>query len=168
MLPSTQIRFHADEAEQQAQQQSGSMFGLPAAWRGSALDKSPSQETLRPSKASTGFLLDEPDQGDGEIDWSPAAPFDGDKSSGVWRSESSSDLLSSSADTIRPGGYMAAAEDEHRDGLRRTPSGMFMPFDESNDDEENLAGAGVFGRVLDTVNTARDIAHVIWNVGWRK
>ncbi|KAJ4186645.1 hypothetical protein NW759_016934 [Fusarium solani] len=27
---------------------------------------------------------------------------------------------------------------------------------------------GIFGRVIDTVNTARDIAHVIWNVGWRK
>jgi len=50
-------------------------------------------------------------------------------------------------------------------GLRRTPSGMFMPYEE---DEDDVVAAGLFGRVVDTVNTARDIAHVIWNVGWRR
>ncbi|RKK87484.1 hypothetical protein BFJ68_g17032 [Fusarium oxysporum] len=49
-------------------------------------------------------------------------------------------------------------------GMRRTPSGMFMPYQE----EEIQSGDCVFGRVIDTVNTARDIAHVIWNVGWKK
>lgn len=48
-------------------------------------------------------------------------------------------------------------------GLRRTPSGMFMPND---DDHDDAAQDGLLGRVVDTVNTARDIAHVIWNVGW--
>jgi hypothetical protein len=41
---------------------------------------------------------------------------------------------------------------------------MFMPYEEG----EMQSGDGIFGRVIDTVNTARDIAHVIWNVGWRK
>jgi hypothetical protein len=41
-------------------------------------------------------------------------------------------------------------------GLRRTPSGIFMPYEEDEDD------------VVDAGNTARDIAHVIWNVGWRR
>ena len=50
-------------------------------------------------------------------------------------------------------------------GLRRTPSGMFMPYEE---DEDDVVAAGLFGRVVDTVNTAKDIAHVIWNVGWRR
>ncbi len=51
-------------------------------------------------------------------------------------------------------------------GMRRTESGMFMPYEE---DEPAAAGnGGIVGRVIDTVNTARDIAHVIWNVGWRK
>jgi hypothetical protein len=27
--------------------------------------------------------------------------------------------------------------------------------------------AGLFGKAVDTVNTAKDIAYVIWNVGWR-
>jgi hypothetical protein len=46
--------------------------------------------------------------------------------------------------------------------LRLTSSGMFMPY------EDESSHPGLFGRVLDTVNTARDIAHVIWNVGWRR
>lgn len=50
-------------------------------------------------------------------------------------------------------------------GMRRTPSGMFMPCDEVESPGPN---EGVFSRILDTVNTARDIAHVVWNVGWRK
>lgn len=50
-------------------------------------------------------------------------------------------------------------------GVRRTASGMFLPCD---DMELPTPNDGVFSRILDTVNTARDIAHVIWNVGWRK
>ena len=51
-------------------------------------------------------------------------------------------------------------------GMRRTPSGMFMPYDD--DEEESFVHTGVLGRLVDTVNTARDIATVVWNVGWRK
>lgn len=36
-----------------------------------------------------------------------------------------------------------------------------------DDDEENPAG-GIIDRAVDYVNTARDIAHVLWNVGWRR
>lgn len=36
-----------------------------------------------------------------------------------------------------------------------------------DDDEENAAG-GIIDRAVDYVNTARDIAHVLWNVGWRR
>lgn len=49
--------------------------------------------------------------------------------------------------------------------LRRTESGMMMPYDD--EDEDDIMAAGLFGRVSETFNTARDIAHVIWNVGWR-
>jgi hypothetical protein len=41
---------------------------------------------------------------------------------------------------------------------------MFMPYEE---DEDEVVAAGLFGQVVDTVNTARGIAHVICNVGWR-
>lgn len=35
------------------------------------------------------------------------------------------------------------------------------------EDEDDEVAAGLFGRAVDAVNTAKDIAHVIWNVGWR-
>jgi hypothetical protein len=47
--------------------------------------------------------------------------------------------------------------------LRLTDSGMFMP-----EDEGESPSSTILDRVVDTVNTARDIAHVIWNVGWRR
>ena len=55
-------------------------------------------------------------------------------------------------------------DDAEHSGMRRTPSGMFMPYEEGDDP----ANAGLFGKVIDTVNTAKDIAHVIWNVGWHR
>jgi hypothetical protein len=41
---------------------------------------------------------------------------------------------------------------------------MFMPFE---GEEEDPAPPGIIGKVVDTVNTARDIVHVIMNAGWR-
>jgi hypothetical protein len=35
-------------------------------------------------------------------------------------------------------------------------------------DEGETSNVSIFDKVVDTVNTARDIAHVIWNVGWRR
>lgn len=58
-----------------------------------------------------------------------------------------------------------ASDPYEMEGMRRTESGMFMPYEE---DEDDLMAAGMFGRLSETVNTARDIAHVLWNVGWRK
>ncbi|KAL5603575.1 hypothetical protein FOVSG1_006325 [Fusarium oxysporum f. sp. vasinfectum] len=49
-------------------------------------------------------------------------------------------------------------------GMRRTLSGMFMPYEERGASSAD----GILDRVIDTVNTARDIAYVIWSVGWRK
>ncbi|KAL5603387.1 hypothetical protein FOVSG1_006137 [Fusarium oxysporum f. sp. vasinfectum] len=48
-------------------------------------------------------------------------------------------------------------------GMRRTPSGMFMPYEEA----VTSSNKGRFCRIIDTVNTARDMAYVIWNSGWR-
>jgi hypothetical protein len=33
--------------------------------------------------------------------------------------------------------------------------------------EEDEASKGLFGKMMDAVNRAKDIAYVIWNVGWR-
>lgn len=51
-------------------------------------------------------------------------------------------------------------------GMRRTESGMFMPYDEN--DEQAMVRNGIFGQALNAVNTFKDIAHVVWNVGWYK
>lgn len=42
-----------------------------------------------------------------------------------------------------------------------------LPIYSYDDDEENPS-AGLIDRAVDYVNTARDIAHVLWNVGWRR
>ncbi|KAH7186985.1 hypothetical protein DER44DRAFT_857879 [Fusarium oxysporum] len=49
-------------------------------------------------------------------------------------------------------------------GRRMTPSGMFMPYEEG----DIPSADGILGRIMDTVNTARDIAHLIWTVSWTK
>lgn len=146
MLPSTTLNYRGDTpdpAEQKSKQKDNS-------WnRGSSLSPSPSQQTLRPSP-STNFLLDDEDE-DADINWQPAAS-------------------SGRRDSLYPRrGIRIDPSDEDGDaehsGLRRTPSGMFMPYDE---DEDEIGNAGLLGRVVDTVNTAKDIAHVIWNVGWHR
>ncbi|KAK7527563.1 uncharacterized protein IWZ02DRAFT_128174 [Phyllosticta citriasiana] len=118
-------------------------------WRSSRLSPSSSQETLRPAQASSNFLLGEDDDDD-DMSWEPSNAFVSRRDSVVvthdWLSRPEED------------------EGEGSSGLRRTPSGMFMPYVE---DEDDIVAAGLFGKVVDTVNTAKDIAHVIWNVGWR-
>ena len=106
-----------------------------------SLSKSSSQETLKPTNPSTNYLWDDAD--DAELSWQP-----------------SSSPSSSEASEIE-----SEDEEMHLKGLRRTASGMFMPYDEG---EDGFASTGVLGRVIDTINTAKDIAHVVWNVGWRK
>ena len=146
MLPSTTLNYRGDTpdpAEQKSKQRESLWNG------GSNLSPSPSQQTLRPSSPSTNFLLDDEDE-DADIDWQPSA------SSG--RRDGS--LYPRHGLQLDPSDDNDA--DEEHSGLRRTPSGMFMPYE----DEDDVGNAGLLGRVVDTVNTAKDIAHVIWNVGW--
>ncbi|KAL6405677.1 uncharacterized protein AUP68_10812 [Ilyonectria robusta] len=49
-------------------------------------------------------------------------------------------------------------------GMRRTPSGMFMPYEEG----ESSSKDAIFCRFINLVNTARDMTYFIWNMGWRK
>ncbi|KAK2592319.1 protein phosphatase regulator [Conoideocrella luteorostrata] len=146
-LPSTTLKYRKDTPEPQET----AMKHSTGVYRSPMISPSSSQETLRPTKQSSRFFFGEEDDGEG--------PGDGFAASSGWRSP--------------PAGYVAGSL--HRSpsggsltdepaGMRRTPSGMFMPCEEG----EMPAGDGIIGRVIDTVNTARDIAHVIWNVGWRK
>ncbi|KAK3394395.1 hypothetical protein B0H63DRAFT_444560 [Podospora didyma] len=150
MLPSTTLKYREDTPEPT----DSAMKHSTSAFRSPLMSPSSSQETLRPSKKSGKlfFVNDDEDEDDEDDE-------DDDRSSS-WSNKSgqgSSGLLHRSASSSSISAEPA--------GMRRTESGMFMPFE---DGESGSASEGLFGRVIDTVNTARDIAHVIWNVGWRQ
>ncbi|KAF7118445.1 hypothetical protein CNMCM5793_007966 [Aspergillus hiratsukae] len=65
-------------------------------------------------------------------------------------------------DENRP--WFVNPEDEEEVDQRRLSNSSMSKFS----DEGDSSNIGIFDRVVDTVNTARDIAHVIWNVGWRR
>lgn len=113
---------------------------LPSFWSpNKQLRHSSSQETLKPSNPSQNFLLDD----DPELNDDPWLPKAADQE------------------------YSPYAEEmEEPQGMRRTASGMFMPYDENED--EAAMNNGLFGQAMYAVNTFRDIAHVVWNVGWNR
>ncbi|KAG5919011.1 hypothetical protein E4U53_004035, partial [Claviceps sorghi] len=149
-LPSTTLKYRKDTPEPQetAMKHSTGMN------RGSMISPSSSQETLRPSKNTSRFFFGEAEYEEDDFDDETLC------SNAGWRSPPGTHLGSGGIHRSPSGGSLM----DEPAGMRRTPSGMFMPCEEG----EAAAGDGIFGRVIDTVNTARDIAHVIWNVGWRK
>ena len=147
-IPSTTLKNRTDSPDVTAEAQHH-VFGKN--WSSGTLNPSPSQETLRPARPSRNFLLadDDDDEDDANAaSWSFGA------------SNPKSSLGASAGPSIeeRDFGY------EGIEGMRRTESGMFMPYDE---DEDDLVAAGLFGRVSETINTVRDIGYVLWNVGFR-
>lgn len=139
-LPSTTLKYRGDTPEPQESILDRWSASSPSS-SSSKLSPTPSVETLRPSQPSANFLLDDDDE-------DPSLDFTGHYThqNQPW--------------------FIPEEEDELGDRpLRLTASGMFMPYGES---EGEPASPGILGRVVDTVNTARDIAHVIWNVGWRR
>jgi hypothetical protein len=152
-LPSTTLKDRADAPRAPDSPSHSLLSSVP--WNPAKLSPSPSLETLRPSAASRKFLAEEDDDDD-EFDplWNPEDPY----------AQIVSDKLD---DDDVPDNHEG---ERHGGGLRRTSSGMLMPYEggeEGGEDDEAQSG-GIVGRVLDTVNTARDIAHVIWNVGFRR
>lgn len=145
-LPPTTLKYRDDDTPDVTE------TAMKHSYRSPILSPSSSQETLRPSKSSGKmFFVDDSDEDEDEADDSPfgglrsPTPAGFGTSSGFRRSASSSSLNAAPA------------------GMKRTESGMFMPYEEGETPSE-----GIVGFVLDTVNTARDIVHVVWNVGWRR
>ncbi|KAI1618077.1 hypothetical protein EDD37DRAFT_646893 [Exophiala viscosa] len=137
-LPSTTLKYRHDTPEPPEVPKGN--FGL---WNsGHRLSPSPSQATLRPSRPSQNFLLDD----DPEVNDEP------------WQPQSSLGAGRSPYDD----------EDDHDNhpNMRRTESGMFMPYDEN--EEEAVMNSTLFGQAVYAVNTFKDIAHVVWNVGWNR
>lgn len=154
MLPATTLKYRTDSPDVT---QSAS-HSLPNYWGKSRLSPSASQETLRPTNPSTNFLLagEEESSSDDDISWEPSGAFS--------NRIDSLEQLDRQYQRAEPRDIAREYSDPSGANLRRTESGMFMPFE---DEDEAAVNNGLFGRVLDGVNTARDIAHVIWNVGWR-
>lgn len=142
-LPDTTLKYKSDSPG--SRKNSTSSF-TTSFWSSNKITPSASQETLRPLNASRNFLISSDDEDDVGPDtaWHPPVLYGG-------------------AQAVNE---KSMAGDETLPSLRQTPSGMLMPYDD--DDEEIATEGGLFTRVSDTFNTARDIAHVIWNVGWRK
>lgn len=144
-LPSTTLKYRGDTPEPR-ESILNRWSSLPSSSSASStLSPSPSEETIRPpqSQSSANFLLDDDDE-------DPSLDFTGHyraRDQPWFVPEDESEMAN------RP--------------LQLTSSGMFMPYGEGEGEGEPVSN-GLLGRVVDTVNTARDIAHVIWNVGWRR
>ncbi|KAL2020872.1 hypothetical protein VTK56DRAFT_7863 [Thermocarpiscus australiensis] len=153
MLPSTTLKYREDTPEPAE----SAMKYTPNVLRSPVISPSSSQETLRPSKKSGKLFIAGDDEENDEDDEADREGSSRGRYSGTNYSEGASGLrrsISSASLSTEPA------------GMRRTESGMFMPYEEG---ETGSSGdGGLIGRVIETVNTARDIAHVIWNVGWRR
>lgn len=157
MLPSTTLNYRGDTpdpVEQKAKQRGSSRYASPK------ISPCPSQRTITPWTPPANFLDDDDDDDDDQhypnLAWQPSM-----------KRKNSLDLhqrqVSSKNDEEDD------LDEEPSTSLRRTPSGMFMLYEEEErEEEESFAPSGLIAKVVDTVNTARDIAHVIWNVGWRR
>jgi hypothetical protein len=156
MLPSTTLKDRDEDSDMETAMKH-------SVYRSPIISPSSSQETLRAngntlkaSKSSRKFFVGSDDEDDS----------DSDDQLGYRTPKASS--RAELATNNREGGLRRTASSNSLNaepaGMRRTPSGMFMPLEEG----EASTNEGIIGRVIDTVNTARDIAHVIWNVGWRK
>ncbi|KAK9425084.1 hypothetical protein SUNI508_03224 [Seiridium unicorne] len=145
MLPSTTLKYRQDTPEPQETAMKHSTSSIRTS---PFVSPSSSQETLRPSKQSGRFFVEDEEVATIEETTSTPAssPVDTFSAPSLPRSSSSGNL---DADPV---------------GMRRTESGMLMPYEEG----DNQGNDGIIRQVIDTVNTARDIAHVIWNVGWRR
>ncbi|KAJ2900165.1 uncharacterized protein MKZ38_002579 [Zalerion maritima] len=172
-LPSTTLKDRNESPEPRE-------TAMKHSYRSPVISPSSSQETLKPSKKSTKFSFgsdSESDEESEEDDYddevptprvpSPSprslarTPFSG-RSTGESTSAGPSEEYSSGSGMKRSVSTNSLGNEGS--GMRRTSSGMLMPVE----DELSEPNTSLFGRVIDTVNTARDIAHVIWNVGWRR
>lgn len=152
MLPSTTLNYRGDTPDpvEPKSKPRGSF------WNASPrISPCPSQRTITPRAPSANFLLGDDDE-DADIEWQPSM-----------RRRNSVYLRQRQAPSKDDDGY--GSDDEHSTGLRRTSSGMLMPYQaEEEEEEKSFASSGLVAKVVNTVNTAKDIAHVIWNVGWRR
>lgn len=146
MLPSTALKYSGDTPEPSET----AMEHSNGSWSDIKLPHLPFQETLRPSKHSTTMLFgDNEEDDDADMDWQPPSAFNNRKGS-----------VSITQERLQNWQILGSTS-----SLARESSGLFMPYEENEDD---IVSELLFGKIVDTVNTARNIAQGIWNVGWRR
>jgi hypothetical protein len=143
MLPSTTLKYWEDIPEPRETAMKHS--------RSSIISFSSSHEILRPTAQSSKLVFGEKDKD--SLDDALVSPSSG------WSSPPAEGVNGGLHQSISWVGLC-----QEPGSMRRTPSGMFIPYEGG----EASSTDGILSRVIDTVNTARDIAYVIWNVGWTK
>ncbi|KAK2735751.1 hypothetical protein FQN57_001131 [Myotisia sp. PD_48] len=164
-LPSTTLKYRCDTPEPVIDSEGDRSSGFFSAF----MSRSASTETLRPSKTSsdTDFCLDDECEADeSSTGW--------DMKWNIKRPEPAKPT--SSPIPIPQSEWFPNSNDGHDDQKESdlSSSAVFLPFgyDEADEDtsqwrdENGNENRGLIDKVMDTVNTAKDIAHVIWNVGW--
>lgn len=139
-LPSTTLKFK-DEAVKKA---NGSFMSLNSFF--ASAKPTPAAATPKPTFSGTkSYLLDEDEDMSG-LDWEPNT-FAGRR-----------DNIAAARPKFGNGGGLDTNSEVDN---------FQLPNFNSWEDDDSAEG-GLFGRAVEAVNTARDIAHVLWNVGWRR
>ena len=143
-LPSTKLKYRTDTPEPPESQ--GNRDHSSSWSSKKRLSPSASQETLRPPRPNHNFLLDDDPEDPDAMSWQPTSGTHSPRSG-----------------TESP---YATEGQEPGPGMRRTESGMFMPYDEN--EAEAAMNSSIFRQALGVANTLKDIGYVVWNAGWNK
>lgn len=148
MLPSTTLK--AEEVVEVKKNDTFSNFGSFFSSFGAGTS-SPEAKELEKTQGLMGtksYILEEDDDDMAELDWEPS------------RFATRRDSVSVTQDRFGSRNF------ESRSGPKEDD--FQLPNYTYDEDEDDEVAAGLFGRAVDAVNTARDIAHVLWNVGWSR
>ncbi|KAL7274020.1 protein phosphatase regulator [Rhizina undulata] len=153
MLPSTTLKY-VEEAVDVKKTDSfssfTSFFSTVSTGSTSSTSSIGSTETVKPAVVGTkSYFLEDDDEDLQELDWEPRGAFANRR-----------DSIAVTRPRFETGNASPATEEDDDD--------FQLPKYSYEEDEDEEVAAGLFGRAVDAVNTARDIAHVLWNVGWRR
>ena len=137
-LPSTTLKYRGDTPEPPAISFLDRWYGRST----SNASPTPSEETIRPATPKANFLLDDEDEDDEGLR--------------PWQSQRQTFNFG------RAPSWVGATDDELAMEQSISSAGNLLPYEDGETPD-----TGIVDRMFDAVNTAKDIAHVIWNVGWR-
>ena len=151
-LPSTTLKYRGDMPEpiEHPKRQDGEAWNLNLVY-----PPTPSQVVLPTSRPVPIFLLADEDE-DADMKWQPPESPD-------QKDQRLSSQMHTGGSSDDPG------DTTERRGIRPVRSDLFIPYedeDNDNDNDNDIVSHSLFRQALDTVNAAKDIAYVIWNVGW--